>query len=397
MENYSQAKKWMLCIAIFTCSSMGLLVSPIVHTLATQFPDVPMTTIRSITTIPSMMSFLCGLFLSSLIGKKLPYRTTILAGMTLCLIGGTLPAFWNSSFTCIIIARVIYGLGFAVFAMRNAIITKAFGFAESAKWTGYGYFIGQAASVVFQLISGRLGDINWRYCFMLHGFIILSFTVVFLLFKEPQADSAAVETKKLSGGAIDPRIFIYFAMTLMGTLCLYPYLSSISAFIAQRNLGAATQAGFVTSAYTVGGAIYGVNYGRVSKRFGRWVPAFACVSCMVGYVLILTCTSGILQAMLGGVCCGGGFSWFQLTNVNYAGKLSTDKNRTLHMTIISSAVSGGSFISSYFMVLAKKLGSAIPLFESEIEKTFLIGIILFAILLVLYLVKDFRPKEAQTV
>lgn len=397
MKDYSSVKKWLICISIFACGSIATLVSPIVQTLANAFPDVAMSTVRSITTIPSLISFICGLFLATIVGKKIPYKNSILTGMALCLIGGVLPAFWNGKFIYIILSRTLYGMGFAVFAMRNAIITKAFGVEESAKWTGYGYFVGNAFSMSFQLISGRLGDINWHYCFFLYLFCAVAFVIILTLFKEPENVEAPAQSeteKKASKAAISPRILPFFLMMLLGTLCLYPFLSSISTFVAERGFGTATRSSWVSSAYTLGGALFGVNFGRMNKAAGRWVAPIACLSCICGYTSVLL-AGNIAPVILGGLLCGGGFSWFMLSVIQWAGGISSEGNRTLHMTIISSAVSGGSFISSYFMAVARKIGSAIPLFETEIEKTFLIGIIIYVVLMILYLVKDFRPQAAK--
>lgn len=396
MQNYSKIKKWLIAIAIFMGTGFAAVVSPVVHTLSLEFPDVPMTTIRSITTIPSLISFFCGLIFASVIGKKISYRATLVLGLILCTVGGVMPVFLNANFTMIIFSRVVYGFGFAVFAMRNAIITKAFGVEEGAKWMGYGGFVGSAANVLLGIISGNLGDINWRYSFALHAIALVALAIIIALFIEPKAEPvAAVETKKSVSEkkfvAPNPMLALYFLIILAGTLCLYPFFSSISTFIADRGLGSATEAGWTTSAYTAGGAILGIFFGAVNKKMERWVMPLSCLICIVGYVSILF-ASNVFFAILGGCLCGAGFSWFSLTGVQWASNCSNDANRALSMTIISSAISGGSFVSTYFITLCKKIGAYIPLFETEIEKTFLIGVIIFAVIFVITMIRDLNPK-----
>lgn len=396
MEKYPSYKKWLIALAIFMGVGFGSIVSPVVHTLSLEYPDVPMTTIRSVTTIPSLVSFFCGLFFASFVGKKVSYKTTLILGLILCTVGGVMPVFLNSSFTLIIISRAVYGLGFAVFAMRNAIITKAFGVENSAKWTGYGGFIGSACSVIMGMVSGKLGDIDWRYSFALHAFALCGLAIILFLFIEPKSEPAA----EASGNAVvsekkfvapHPTLIIYFLIILAGTLCLYPFFSSISTFIADRGLGTATQAGWTTSAYTAGGALMGLFFGKVNKKLHRWVMPISCLICIAGYVSILS-AGNIFFAILGGFLCGSGFNWFSLTGVQWAAGSSNDANRTLSMTIISSAISGGSFISTYFITLCKKIGAYIPLFETEIEKTFLVGVIIFVVIFVLTVLRDLSPK-----
>ena len=117
----------------------------------------------------------------------------------------------------------------------------------------------------------------------------------------------------------------------------------------------------------------------------------SCLICIAGYIAILY-ASNIFFAILGGGLCGAGFSWFSLVGARWASGCSNDANRTLSMTIISSAISGGSFISTYFISVCKKIGAYIPLFETEIEKTFLVGIIIFAVIFVITLVCDLNPQ-----
>lgn len=394
MEHYPSYKKWLLTFGIFLGTGFGTLVSPIVHTLSLEYPDVAMSTIRSITTIPSLISFFLGLVLSSIVGKKISYRMTLILGCLFCAVGGVLPAVWNNTFTAIIISRVIFGLGFAVFAMRNAVVTRAFGTKESAKWMGYGGFLGGGVSMLLGTVSGILGDINWRYCFMLHALAIVSLLLIVWLYREKETIVEAEPTAtKVAKSAPHPMIAVYFLITLAGTLCLYPFFSAISTFVADRGIGTAAEAGLTTSAYTLGGALLGLIFGWATAKFDRWVVPASCVIVILGYVLVLSATTSIVPAILGGGLCGAGFGWFMLGTTNWARGVSTESNRALSMTIISSAVSGGSFISSYFITFCKKIGAAIPLFETEVEKTFLVGIIIYAIILVLTCIIDFRPQK----
>lgn len=70
MENQAAWKKWILSFGIFACVGSTIFASPIVQTLSEAYPDESMTTIRLITTIPSLMSFTLALAFASLVGKK---------------------------------------------------------------------------------------------------------------------------------------------------------------------------------------------------------------------------------------------------------------------------------------------------------------------------------------
>lgn len=389
-------KNWIICFGIFACAGVGTFVSPIVQTLANAYPDVPLSTIRSITTIPSLMSFTCSLFIASMLGKKIPYKAAMIVGTTLCAVGGILPAFWNESFTQIIIARVLYGIGFSVFGARNAIITKIFGSKNSAAWMGYGAFMVSAVSIVGQLVSGFVGDIDWRYSFYLHGICFVSLLIIITLFEEPERAQAAGAAEKKAGSRefINPRVFLFFAFTLLSALCCFPFLSSISTFVAERGFGTATQASWASSAYTLGGALLSIPFGYLYKKLGRWGINFSFLLVIVGYIIAL-CSANIFMVVLAGVFCGGGFRTVSLQCSKWALDASSENSRALAMTLISCATAMGSFISSYFMILARGIASHLPGSLSEVASTFVVGVGIYIIMFLLTAAKDFRPAASR--
>lgn len=401
MQDYSTSKKWLLAIGIYSIDCIGAAISPIIYELTQVYPDVSGATVRQLTAIPSMMAFFLSLVYANFVGKKLSYRKTLLIGTSLMLVGGVLPAFWNSSFIYLIIARVIFGIGFAVFSMRNAIAMKAFGTKEGPKWLGYGCFIGNVAYMLASTVAGWIGSISWKYSFLFHGILIFYVLIFFFLFKNEELtdadmkepETAKEETKTAKPAKkefISPRVFGYFLMTLLATLCLYPFMAFMSIFVAERGIGGATEVGILSALYTGGTALFGAIYGKCEAKINRWLMPIACAIVAGGYVVTLAAYN-LPLAILGAVLCGGGFSWFVLCVTTWANDASTDGNRALHITLMSTAVSCGSFVSSYFMIFAAKVGAAIPLFSTEMEKTFLVGIILCAVLTLLTGILDFRP------
>ena len=77
MKNQNIIIKWLICFAIFGVQGLCLIASPIVHTLAADYPDVPLTTVRMITTIPSLAAFVGAMFLAPMLGKVLRYKTAL--------------------------------------------------------------------------------------------------------------------------------------------------------------------------------------------------------------------------------------------------------------------------------------------------------------------------------
>lgn len=390
-------KNWLICFGIFACAGVGTFVSPIVQTMANAYPDVPMTTIRGITTIPSLMSFTCSLFIASMLGKQIPYKAAMIFGTALCAIGGVLPAFWNQTFTQIIIARVIYGIGFSVFGARNAIISKVFGSKNAAAWMGYGAFMVSAVSIVGQLASGIVGDIDWRYSFYLHAVCLVALVIILFLFEEPEKNAvpaAAATAKSEKKEFINPRVLLFFVFTLLSALCCFPFLSSISTFVSERGFGSATQASWASSAYTLGSALISIPFGFLYKKLRRWGINFSFLLVILGYLVALASTN-IVMVILAAALCGAGFRTVMLQCSKWSMDASTESNRALSMTLISCATAMGSFVSSYFMVLAKRIASVLPNSGSEVASTFMVGVGVYIIMFIVTAVKDFRPEATK--
>ncbi|MCI9569434.1 MAG: MFS transporter [Lachnospiraceae bacterium] len=393
MKNQNIIIKWLICFAIFGVQGLCLIASPIVHTLAADYPDVPLTTVRMITTIPSLAAFVGAMFLAPMLGKVLRYKTALIIGTSLAFVGGVLPAFWNARFSYIIIARVIFGCGFAMFSMRNAITARTYGEVQAAVWMGNGSFLVSFLSIVTQLISGMLGDISWKYSFLLHSLAAVLIFIAVFLYEEPEGAEKGsperVRVKKSGSALVPPSVIFYFLMILTSMLCLFPFLSSISIFVAERGLGSATQSSWVSSAYSAGGAVASLIFAAAYAKYSRWIMSLSCLTVIAGYVLTLAGVN-ISMVIMGSALCGGGAALITLIYSKWSMDASDESNRALSMTLIPCGVSGGSFLSSYYMIFARKVGAMIPLFETEIEKTFLVGIIIYAVIFILMTVKDFR-------
>lgn len=396
MENQAAWKKWVLSFGIFACVGSTIFASPIVQTLSESYPNESMTTIRLVTTLPSLMSFTFALVFASLVGKKIRYKTALVLGSLLSFVGGVLPAFWNQSFGQIIVARLIYGLGFSMFASRNAVVAQAFGQKDAALWMGRGAFLSNILSILGQLASGKLGDIDWRYSFLLYFVCLGAMIANLTLFREPekaaprrpQEQAEAAPKEKL----FTPIVCMFVGMSVLSALCIYPYLSSISNFVAARELGAASQSSWASAAFSLGGAATALIFGWYDRRFGRWGVNIGIATVVAGYACVLSARH-IAAVVLGGVLCGAGNNLVNLYIPKRVLESVGRSRQALAVALVASAISFGSFFSSYFMVFAKKAGTFLPFLNNEVEAAFFAGICLFSLMFVQMLVLNLRQTK----
>lgn len=396
MQEKIKGRKVTPFLAIFAlyligCSGGG--VGSIVYKLSQEFPDVPMVTIRLITTIDALINCILGLVIASFLGKKLKYNTVLRIGAVLFTVGALMPLFLNDKFGYLLFARAIWGIGSGCFACKDVVLAKLFPGPSAAKLLGYGAAITTGCSTVAGLIGGILGDIDWRMAYYLGFIAIIPAIVVFAWSFEPEPDEEPVEKVEESKGKgkIRPVIFFYFFRLVLLTLCSYPVLGFISVFIGERGLGGAMEASWVSSAYTLGFTVANVFFGYCYTKLGRIWYGTACLIGAVSFVSILAAQNSVLLAVVGGFLLGVSFSGCMMSSIRYAQEAAYKETMAISSTLLALAVSVGAFCSSYWMVVCQKLGQFIPVLNTETEKTFLIGIVVFAAFGIHALVKDPRP------
>lgn len=381
-------------IALYLGTVGGGGVGPIVFKLSEAYPDVPMVTIRLVSTLPAAVNCILGLVVAAAVGKRFKYSTVLRVGVVCFLIGAVLPAFWNQKFIYILIARFIFGIGMGCTACKDVVMAKLFPGPESAKFLGYGAAITTGGSTIVGLIAGVLGDMNWKYVFYIGFIILLPVAIMFTRDFNPEEEKA--EEVKEGGapkkkGKIRPIIFFYFFRLIMINLCSYPFLGFISVFVAERGLGGATQSSWCSSAYTLGFTCANMLFGFCYNKLGRIWYGLACCIGAVSFVFVLAAQGSVALVMVGGFLLGIGFSGCMMTSIKYAQVAAYKETMAISSTLLALAVSLGSFCSSYWMILSQKIGQIIPVFETEMEKTFLIGIFIFLAFGIHALVKDPRP------
>lgn len=386
-----------ITLYLIACSGAG--VSPIVYKLSEAFPEIPMVTIRMITTINALINCIVGLATASILGKKLKYNTILRLGAVLFLIGSIMPMFLNQSFWLLLLARAIWGIGSGCFACRDVVMAKLFPGPSAAKLLGYGAAVTTACNTIAGLVAGVLGDMDWHKAYYLGFIAIIPSLIVFIWSFEPDAEpipaNVPSEAKPKTKGKVRPVIWFYFIRMVLLTLCSYPVLGFISVFVAERGLGGATEASWVSSAYTLGLTAANLVFGYCHTKLGRVWLGTACTIGAVSFVCILASQNTILLAVLGGFLLGISFSGCMMSHIRFAQEASTKDTMAFCSTLLALAVSVGSFLSSYWMVLCQKLGQIIPILNTETEKTFLIGIVVFAAFGLHALIRDPRPTPAE--
>lgn len=388
-----------MLVGMCVMAGMGSTINPIMQKLIELYPDVSVTTVRTLSTIVSLLGVIVSIPLSAILGARVKYKVVMIIGTVLAL-GGFLPILVEPCpFWILMLSRVMLGVGFGCLTLRNAAIRKIFADddKQAAAWLGYASVLTSGTAALLSPIVGMLADIYWKYAFCVYAFGVIPLLINIFIFQEPEDSAAAAEPSKEKAekpqtkGKLDKRVFLYSATVIFGTLISFPIFTGISTLVTSRGLGEAAVAGTITSAYTLGQVVISAFFGLQNKVMGRWVVGVDLALCAAGFGLI-TIANNAFIAIIGAFILGAGFMSFSLSHTKWAGDVSDAGTRTFASTLLTTSISIGSFFSSYWIVFANKVGSVFSFLPTDAERTYLVGAILFAVLAVIFLVRDPRPK-----
>ena len=213
MEQKNSLSIWNIAavMSAFVFSVGMMAINPAIQKLIEAYPEVRISTIKMVSTLPSLISSFVMMFVGAIVGRKIKYRTVLILAMLCLLTGGMLPIVWNSTFYCILGARAIFGLGMGFIGCCNALVIASFPENKRSKFLGLGVFVGNSCGVLLQIIAGWLADIGLKQSFLVYA-IALLLLVLFCL-KEPEGAKPAAKVQDTHEKVqIKPRVWLYIAI-----------------------------------------------------------------------------------------------------------------------------------------------------------------------------------------
>ncbi len=322
--------------------------SSILAVLKDSYPDVSVTTIQMIISIPPMASIpgtLLAGFLSSYVRKK---RIAEFA-LGVIFIGGMIPVvFREPSIEAMFVCSICVGLGQGLLhPMANAFIcqtweddqrTKALGFKQAFN------FIGDA---IVALAVGFLALAHWGNAFLVYLGIIPIFILAQVLFPKGELDKKLITKENRAAGlkeVLQPRMLYLLILFLFAMMFLYGFSTNIAMLVQDRGLGTTADVSKITSAISITSFVLGVLYGGVSKLCGRYTLAigFSLLACGM---FIVSCGTSLPMVACGGILFGIGSGIQQITTIYCVSKTVDKSVVTMAIAITVSFISIGASLS----------------------------------------------------
>lgn len=376
-------------MSIYLFSAAGGYMNPNIQTSIEAWPQVPANQIRLLNTLPALISLPIMLLVSSQIGKRVNYKTAILIGTLLILIGGVGPFFYAPSWNIVLTFRVIIGLGSGFIGIRTALLINLVPKEKRARYLGLSGILGSLSTTIISPITGSLAEVSWRHPFLINLFIIVIILFVWVFLMEPNHDKNKNEqSDNMNKSGISWMTIIYVAIQLFATMTMYPMLSGISTFMKEQNLGSASMSGLAISSYTLGGALIGIILPKTQVWFGKRTQAFAFGLGAIGQITVILAPSTYF-VWFGAFICGAGFGLIMNTFQLYNAKIAHPSVLALGSTLLIASIQAGVFTSNYFISLSHLIVQS----RSEVLSSYYANIAFYSIMMLFALTGFLAPKE----
>lgn len=362
-------------LSVFLFSGAGSFMNAALQTMMDAWPGLSATTVRMISSVPPLVSLPVMLAVGSMVGKKISYRTCSILGTLLIAVGGVGPYFLHANWTIILVLRAVLGVGVGFIGMRNALVNAAVPPEKAAAFIGYGAVLYNLGNVLANPIVGILCQKGWQYSFLYDAIAFIPLLLIVLFLKEPEHKEAEAEEEKAGKreeGKIGWRIFYLCIMQFLSCCVLYPLLSGMATFIADKNLGSAAITGTILSVYTLAGAVCNFFLAPIMKMFKRFTISFLCLLVAGGELLIVFFPSVpviFVGCALAGIGFGVVISVFQI----YNGQSAPPSRAAFTSTLILAMLQLAIFASNYFIAGCHAVFQK----ATDAESAFIGGIIVY--------------------
>lgn len=383
-------------LAVFLFSGAGTFMNAAVQTMIEAWPQLSVTTVRMVTTIPSLVSMPVTILVGGLVGKKLSYRFCSIFGTALIMGAGVAPVLFHSNWILVLVFRALVGVGVGLIGVRNALILKSVPEDRQASVIGLGSALLNAGGMLAGPIVGALVVFGWHYAFLFDILALIPIILMILFLKEPANDEAEesnnVQLEKTSSAKekMNWRVIYYIVAQFVMTAALYPLLSGMSTYMAYKGVGNAFAAGMSNAMYNLFGVLISIVLGPLVKRLGKHMLPVMSVLFSVGMAFVLFIPN-IISIYIGAAIMGIAFNAMISIYQLYNGMEASPARAALTSGILIAALNLGNFMSVYYINLCH----AIFRRGCDIESTYLGSMLLFIVFAVIAVLIKAAPREYE--
>ncbi|MDU5337301.1 MFS transporter [Enterococcus sp.] len=400
MSKESLQKVSILAIS-FIVVSVGAIGGNIPE-IAKSFPEVPMTMIENLVTIPALF-IIPSVLLSNTIAKYIGYKKTVLIGLGLVFFAGIMPALIES-FPIIFIARCLFGFGIGMFnSLIVGFISYFYSGNERAKLIGFQSAFEGIGGMTITFLVGQLLRFGWQASFWVYALALPMF-ILFALFVPdvPYEDMINRNQKKAAKTSLTDNenntsligVIGYIALLFVGVNIYMSTNVKATALMSTLGYGDATDGSTIISVVGIGAMSAGFLFGKTLNVLKKYIVPVS-FTLMGSSLLIIGLSNSVFVTAIGAILCGFSFRTFIPYLFNKVNS-SPSINAGLSTSLLLVGFNLGSAFSPYGIAIIERLnifGSIRGVFYTE-------AIILFVFAatgLAFISLKGIRNKQLTTV
>ncbi len=286
-------------------------LAPALPGMVAAFRDVPNAglLVRMLLTLPALSGALAAPF-AGLLADRWGRKPVIVVALLLYGLAG--PAgFVLHSLAAILVSRLVVGLAMAGLASGFlTLVADYFTGARLNQFLGYlGAFTG-FAGVAFQVLSGALADIGWRFPFLLHlvAFVILLGVLVSI--DEPRGRAQAPTQSTASERTAFPFMAagLIYAVALVGMGAFFVLIVHLPFYLTSQAGVINSQVGLALSLQALPAGFIALQYQRLRSRLSvQTIAAIMFLSLGINLAIVaLTSSYALVVAslLIGGIGLG---------------------------------------------------------------------------------------------
>lgn len=375
-------------VSMVSLNLSAVVAGSAIAAIAASFPDVPISTVQLLTTLPGLGSLLITLIAGQL-ATKISKKTLALLGVTLITIGGLLPSVLNQSIYLMLLCSMVLGAGLGfVTTINPMLVSDLFEGEERSNVMGMSTGTTSLGGMILMALGGFLGANNWRHLYWVYGVGILVFLLIlFCLPKDnPQVSQEAGQQDKNSVFTsikdTNPHTLVVYIAIFVMVVAYNAYMANLSLAIVEKGIGDTAVTGLVNAIGTVGGIIAGFGFAAIRKITKPNTLAFGFFSTALALLLTYFATN-IITLALGAIFSGIGMVAVMASAPFLLSMLSKPQHIPVVMTIYA-------FINGLAGALAPKIVSGVGIATGT--PSLLFGAILTIIVGVALIILNFGEK-----
>lgn len=391
MKKKMNFMNYVAVLSVFFFAGAGTFMNAAMEVIMSAFPDLSASTVRLVVTLPPLASLPVMLVIGGIVGKKLSYRFCAIFGTLLIAAGGVAPFFLNSNFNMIIFFRALVGIGVGFLGIRNPLLVGSVPENRQTQFIGYGTVIWTLGATVASPVVGYFATISWRHAFLFDAFAFIPVILMLFFLREPENGGETIQESTdipKEKGKFNWRMYFYIGMMLVFCFAVYPLLSALTTYMADKNIGNAVVAGTILSSYTLAGVLSNLILDKIQNLLKKKTVAVLCLMVVIGIAFTLFMPS--IPTLFAGVFIAGVgfntyFSIMQVYNAQVAPPAAMASGSTWLLVMLQL----GIFLSTYFISICHGILHR----SSDAESSYIVALIIFIIMTVVCFVLPIAPPD----